>query len=270
MSFDRAFFDNISLAAVRGKFYNKAEVDSLLKEIAAKAELQSKENELLQLKLDNAEKAMADKLAAEEATRELAQAMIEDAKSQSAAILAEAQQQAANLLPDAKAQAADLLEQAGQTAQSIIARGEDRRERIIGNAVAAKENLLAEIAAAFAAFLKQEEPEETDEEPEIEVEITEEPEEAFEAEPAEEAEEIIPEEFPTPDSFVLPEEPLPEEPAEELPEEEYVLDEDFPLDEETDSYAGQRPFDLEEKINAIARELDEIVNRDRESMGRGE
>ena len=39
MAFDKAYFDGIKPAAVRGKFYRKTEIDSLLSEIAASRQI---------------------------------------------------------------------------------------------------------------------------------------------------------------------------------------------------------------------------------------
>ena len=117
MAFDKAFFEGIKPAAVRGKFYRKTEIDSLLSEIAARAELQNSENELLRLKLSQAEAALTEHT---EGMNEVAKGIVSEAKGEAERIVSEAKGEAERIMAEAKTEAGRVLEEARGKSRGII------------------------------------------------------------------------------------------------------------------------------------------------------
>ena len=107
MAFDKAFFEGIKPAAVRGKFYRKTEIDSLLSEIAARAELQNSENELLRLKLSQAEAALTEHT---EGMNEVAKGIVSEARGEAERIIAEAKTEAGSILEEARGKSRGIIE----------------------------------------------------------------------------------------------------------------------------------------------------------------
>ena len=107
MALDKAYFEGIKPAAVRGKFYRKTEIDSLLSEIAARAELQNSENELLRLKLGQAEAALNEHT---EGMNEVAKGIVSEARGEAERIIAEAKTEADRILEDARGKSRGIIE----------------------------------------------------------------------------------------------------------------------------------------------------------------
>ena len=110
MPLDKAYFDGIKPESIRGKFYRKTEIDALLKEIAARAELQNSENELLSMKLARAQAALQEQT---DGMNGVAQGIISDANEEAGRILAEAR-------AAAEAEAGELLAEAREKSRGII------------------------------------------------------------------------------------------------------------------------------------------------------
>ena len=106
MPLDKAYFAGISPETVRGKFYRKPEIDAILKEIAARVELQSSENELLSMKLARAQTSISEM---NDGVNEVAQTIISDAKTEAESIIA-----------GAKSEAEELVEEAREKSRAII------------------------------------------------------------------------------------------------------------------------------------------------------
>ena len=110
MALDKAYFDGLKPESIRGKFYRKTEIDALLKEIAARAELQNSENELLSMKLARAQAALQEQT---DGMNGVAQGIISDANEEAGRILADAR-------AAAEAEAREILAEAREKSRGII------------------------------------------------------------------------------------------------------------------------------------------------------
>jgi cell division septum initiation protein DivIVA len=133
MAFDKAFFDSIRLEAVRGKFYRKTEVDALLKELSARAELQNAEEEIRRLKTEKLEARMKELEAETDGAKQVAQTIVGDAKEEADRILAEAKERAAELL--------------GST--------EEQRETIVNDMMRQQEQAVGRVEEVFSVLKEQ-------------------------------------------------------------------------------------------------------------------
>lgn len=152
MNLDRSFFENIKMESVRGKFYKKQDVDTLLKEIESKAEITLKDNEILNLKLENIERKIQQLGDVNDAARGLAQD-----------IVAEANTEAENILSSTGNAADAILEKAKSDAAKIIAEAEAHRDAIINRANKKREEYLAKLDEAWKSYLEGAESIEEDE-----------------------------------------------------------------------------------------------------------
>lgn len=141
MAFDLNYFDSIAPETVRGKFYRKAEIDALLNEIAARTELQNKEQELLQIKLEKAARDLKEIDESGDRARTLAQGILEDANELSAKITSDAQEKADII-----------LEKAAESARQIVEAAEERSRAFIDEEKAKKNAFLDAVNAAWREF----------------------------------------------------------------------------------------------------------------------
>ena len=144
MDLDKSFFENIKIESVRGKFYRKQDVDSLLKDIESKAEITQKDNEILTLKLENIERKIQQLGDVNDTARGLAQD-----------IVAEANGEAEKLLSSASAAADKIIEKARQEAESIVAEAEGRRDEMINEVCRKKEEFSLKMKGIWDSFLEQ-------------------------------------------------------------------------------------------------------------------
>ena len=144
MAFDKAYFDSIRLEAVRGRFYRKTEVDALLKELSAKAELQNAEEEIRRLKTDSMEARMKELEAETDGAKQIAQTIVGDAKEEADGILAEAKRKAEEILADAQ-----------EEAQELLGRTEEQREEIVSDMMRQQEQAVGRVEEVFSALKEQ-------------------------------------------------------------------------------------------------------------------
>lgn len=133
MAFDKAAFDSVRLEAVRGKFYRKTEVDALLKELSAKAELQNAEDEIRRLKIDKMEARLKELEAETDGAKQIAQTIIGDAKEEAERILADAEEEA----------------------KEILSRTEEKRETIVSDMMRQQEQAVGRVEEVFSALKEQ-------------------------------------------------------------------------------------------------------------------
>lgn len=146
MNLDRSFFENIRMESVRGKFYRKQEVDALIKEIESKAEITLKDNEILNLKLENIERKIQQLGDVNDAARGLAQD-----------IVAEANTEAESILSSTGSAADAIMENAKKEAEKIISEAESRRDAIISEACKKRDELMEKMTSAWQGFLEESE-----------------------------------------------------------------------------------------------------------------
>ena len=144
MAFDKAYFDSIRLEAVRGRFYRKTEVDALLKELSAKAELQNAEEEIRRLKTDSMEARMKELEAETDGAKQIAQTIVGDAKEEADGIIAEAKRKAEEILADAQ-----------EEAQELLGRTEEQREEIVSDMMRQQEQAVGRVEEVFSALKEQ-------------------------------------------------------------------------------------------------------------------
>ena len=170
MELDRTFFQNIHLEDVRGKFYRKAEVDALLREIETKSELLCKDNELLAMKLESVRKNISDIDDASgkangilQAANDEAEKIISTSTAAAEEIMANAQRESekkdANahaecelVLSRANSEAGQLISEAQAKADLIVAEAQNERERILGVIEAERNGFLRAVEDAWKNF----------------------------------------------------------------------------------------------------------------------
>lgn len=146
MSLDKAYFAGISPETVRGRFYRKSEIDAVLKEIAARVEQQSTENELLSMKLATAQNALRDQT---EGLNEVAQAIITDAKAESERIIAGAKSEAEEIIEEAREKSRGIIEATMRQQELAAAKIEESYSAM----KAQHEECIGSIRAAWQEFL---------------------------------------------------------------------------------------------------------------------
>ncbi len=146
MSLDKAYFAGISPETVRGRFYRKSEIDAVLKEIAARVEQQSTENELLSMKLATAQNALRDQT---EGLNEVAQAIISDAKAESERIIAGAKSEAEEIIEEAREKSRGIIEATMRQQELAAAKIEESYSAM----KAQHEECIGSIRAAWQEFL---------------------------------------------------------------------------------------------------------------------
>lgn len=146
MSLDKAYFAGISPETVRGRFYRKSEIDAVLKEIAARVEQQSTENELLSMKLAMAQNALRDQT---EGLNEVAQAIITDAKAESERIIAGAKSEAEEIIEEAREKSRGIIEATMRQQELAAAKIEESYSAM----KAQHEECIGSIRAAWQEFL---------------------------------------------------------------------------------------------------------------------
>ena len=146
MSLDKAYFAGISPETVRGRFYRKSEIDAVLKEIAARVEQQSTENELLSMKLATAQNALRDQT---EGLNEVAQGIISDAKAESERIIAGAKSEAEEIIEEAREKSRGIIEATMRQQELAAAKIEESYSAM----KAQHEECIGSIRAAWQEFL---------------------------------------------------------------------------------------------------------------------
>lgn len=120
MAFDKSFFDSIRLDPVRGKFYRVGEVEALLKEIAARAELQEAESQILQLKTEKMEGRIRELEAETDGAKEIARTLVSEAREEAEKILSEAREKAREILADADDEAREMVRGADEERDAVV------------------------------------------------------------------------------------------------------------------------------------------------------
>ena len=146
MPLDKAYFAGISPETIRGKFYRKSEIDAILKEIAARVELQSSENELLSMKLSTAQNTLQEQI---EGANEVAQGIVSEANEEADRILADAKAEAEELLAGAREKSRGIIEATMRQQEYAAAKIEESYSAM----KAQHEDCIASIRAAWQEFL---------------------------------------------------------------------------------------------------------------------
>ena len=144
MAFDKAYFDTIRLDAVRGKFYRKSDVDALLKEISARAELQAAENEISRLKADKLEARLKELEAETDGAKDIARTIVSEAREEAERVLAEAREQADAVLADAD-----------EEAEVILGKAEEKREAFVLETMRQQEQAVSRIEEVYSSMKEQ-------------------------------------------------------------------------------------------------------------------
>ena len=146
MPLDKAYFAGISPETVRGRFYRKTEIDAILKEIAARVELQSSENELLSMKLARAQSSLSE---LNEGVNDVAQTIISDAKAEAESIIAGAKSEAEELVEEAREKSRAIIDATMRQQELAAAKIEESYSAM----KAQHEECIGSIRAAWQEFL---------------------------------------------------------------------------------------------------------------------
>lgn len=155
VALDKAFFEGLRPETIRGKFYRKTEIDALLKEIAARAELQSSENELLSMKLSTAQNALQEHLVRNDGVNEVAQGIISEANEEADRILAEAKTAADDMIAGAREKSRSIIEATMRQQEYAAAKIEENYSAMMEQ----HEECIYSLRAAWQEFLIGLEPE---------------------------------------------------------------------------------------------------------------
>lgn len=128
MSLNKEFFDNIQIELVKRKYYNADKIDALMAEIRREAQSMSEENSRLSQQLEtlNAQKS------------EISEAVM-SAQLICSDILQKANLRSEELISQAEAKAADMLVRAQTQADDILSRAKAQEEEILGRISGHKE-----------------------------------------------------------------------------------------------------------------------------------
>ena len=146
MPLDKAYFAGISPETIRGRFYRKTEIDAILKEIAARVELQSSENELLSMKLARAQSSLSE---LNEGVNDVAQTIISDAKAEAESIIAGAKSEAEELVEEAREKSRAIIDATMRQQELAAAKIEESYSAM----KAQHEECIGSIRAAWQEFL---------------------------------------------------------------------------------------------------------------------
>lgn len=157
MALTREFFEKIDIELVKRKYYNANKVDALLSTIRSEALKLSEENSSLRKQLDALQSQKAEISEAVMSAQLLHSEIVQKANAKADEAVVEARTQAEALIEEAKAEAARLIEKAQQQAQMLLdkASAEEEKARaihdeLLGSKQQRQEYAVGKVESCFA------------------------------------------------------------------------------------------------------------------------